>query len=281
MQSTMCLWEVPPQSPHLLPQEIHVWRARLDIAAAVADRFRETLSSDERQRAARFVYESHRRRFIVSRGRLRVLLAGYCNRMPHEIQFRYGPQGKPALAVGWDRSGIRFNLSHSDDWALYAFSKDREVGIDVERVRKLHDIEALADRYFAPPEQTELQGLPAEQRLIGFFNIWTRKEALLKAVGSGLSLPPNQVVVSLSADVLASVDESTSTCEPVEWSSVTLGSATAEQWSLCSFVPARGYAAALATVGNRPRVFQWFCTGNSCGEATGSSYSRWQTGSFG
>ena len=260
MQPMTCFWEVLPQSPQLLPHEVHVWRVRLDVAATVVRRLRETLSEDEDRRSAQFVMKRHRHQFIVARGHLRAILAGYFNVTPQEIRFRYGPQGKPALDDGWDRSGIRFNLSHSDNWALYAFSRDREVGIDVERVRELDDFESLADKHFALREQTELLRLSAEQRLTGFFNIWTRKEALLKAVGSGLSLPLNQMVVDFSADRSGSGDEPNSTDQPIEWMSVTLDSTTAERWSLCSLVPVPGYAAALATAGNRPQVFRCFCT---------------------
>src|SRR4051794_10491020 len=143
-------WHVPPAAPDLPPDEVHVWRIRLDRPAAEVARLHETLADEELARAARFHFAEHRRRFTVARGRLRSVLAAYLGCRPAEVGFRYGPHGKPAL--DGDAGDLRFNLAHSDEGALLGVTRGRDVGVDLERVRPMKDLEQLARRYFAPAE---------------------------------------------------------------------------------------------------------------------------------
>lgn len=163
--------------------EVHVWKARLDLDPEELSRLAQTLSTDEQARAARYRFEVHRRRFIAARGCLRRLLAQYLGCQAAAVRFRYGPSGKPAVVSEAD---LRFNVSHSDDVALYAFAQGREVGIDVERIREARGWERIAGRYFTPGECALLDAVPPALRAAAFFQLWTRKEAYLKARGEGL-----------------------------------------------------------------------------------------------
>src|SRR5208282_2181592 len=117
---------------------------------------------------------------------LRVLLGHYLGVAPGGIEFSYGPKGKPRLAAPVD---VRFNISHSGGLALFAFTLDCEIGVDVEHIRPLRDMQEIASRFFCAEEATELMSLPAHGREQAFYLCWTRKEAYLKAVGEGLSEP--------------------------------------------------------------------------------------------
>lgn len=165
-----------PHHPWPGVDEIYLWRTAL---AAVPDR-PETLSSDERERADRFHFERDRIAFRAGRAWLRAVLAGYLGVPPAAIRFGYGPHGKPHLA---DRPDLRFNLAHSGGWAALAVATGREVGIDVEAIRPI--AERVERVVFTPAEIAALNRLPAEERRLGFYNAWTRKEAYLKALGSG------------------------------------------------------------------------------------------------
>src|SRR6185312_15132982 len=117
---------------------------------------------------------------------------------PERIDFSYGPQGKPALGARWDHSGIDFNVSNSHEMALCAVALKCELGVDIEHVREGRDHAGLAERFFAPHEVATLGGLPADQRTLAFFKCWTRKEAVLKAVGTGIAFPLDRLVVTLA-----------------------------------------------------------------------------------
>lgn len=181
--------------------EVHVWRAALDPPAGLVRRLAQTLSADESERAGRFHFERDRRRFIVGRGVLRALLGRYLGLEPPQLRFGYGPQGKPHLADALetvDADALRFNLAHSHELALYAFTRGREIGVDLEHIRALPDAGQIAARFFSAGENAAWLALPESQRLEAFFNCWTRKEAYLKAGGDGLARPLDQFEVSLA-----------------------------------------------------------------------------------
>lgn len=167
--------------PSIQSHEVHVWQANL--ANKSTDAFLPSLSPDEKARADRFKFPIHRDRFITARGILRMLLANYLNQSPDQLAFCYGDRGKPALAKG----ELQFNVSHSEDFALYALSCDRAVGIDVEKIRAIDNLEGLTSRFFTLGEHQAIVQLPMEQREKMFFRYWTCKEAYLKATGEGLS----------------------------------------------------------------------------------------------
>jgi 4'-phosphopantetheinyl transferase len=172
----------------LRANDVDVWRANLDDQRAeVVELMQARLSPDEAQRARRFYFERDRLRFIVARGILRTLLSRYVGGAPEQLVFSYGPNGKPALAPGGGTETVYFNVAHSDHLALFAFTRAGEVGIDVERIRELPEWEQVAEAAFSAPELAQLRSCPPERRREEFFRAWTRQEAVLKALGTGLS----------------------------------------------------------------------------------------------
>ena len=167
-------------------ERVDVWRANLDEQSeAFVDFARGVLSPDEHERARRFHFDQHRRRFIVGRGILRVMLGNYLGRAPQDVTFIYGPNEKPAL-LGIEDAALHFNVAHADAIALFAVTLVGEVGIDVERVRPMRDWQEIALRHFEPGEIARLQSCTGPEREEQFFRAWTRHEALLKAQGEGL-----------------------------------------------------------------------------------------------
>jgi 4'-phosphopantetheinyl transferase len=152
------------------------------------------LSDEEHDRASRFRFDADRRRFAHTRGLLRQLLGHYLGCSPSQVQFDVGPMGK--LSVQSAR--VRFNVSHSHEWALIAIAQDRDVGVDVEHHRPLHhDLFAIATRFFAPSEVDALRALPPEDHEPAFYRIWSRKEAFIKATGQGISAGLDTFAVSI------------------------------------------------------------------------------------
>jgi 4'-phosphopantetheinyl transferase len=239
-------WLSPSTDLTLLPHRVHIWRAALDQPAEVIQYLATFLADDERARAGRFHFERDRRRFTVGRGVLRLILSRYLKISPVEMQFGYGAQGKPFLA-GQPDNGLQFNLSHSHELAVYAFTCRREIGIDLEYLRPLPDLEAIAGRFFAPQEIETLLKLPASRQVEGFFNCWTRKEAYIKAIGQGLTMPLDQFNVSLAPG------------QPAAMLNNYQNPGEVSRWSLTAFTPAPNYAAAVAVAGHnwQPTFFQW------------------------
>src|SRR3954471_1862464 len=126
------LWPSPPADLALPGDEVHVWRAVLDLPPAAVMDLRRLLAADEQERADRFHFEQDRRHFIAARGMLRLLLGRYLRTAPEQLQFTYNPYGKPDLAAGPDAHPLRFNVSHSHGLALYAVTQGRRIGVDVE-----------------------------------------------------------------------------------------------------------------------------------------------------
>jgi 4'-phosphopantetheinyl transferase len=204
-----------------------------------------TLRADERQRAERYVFKKDRMHFVVARGLLRVLLGHYLRQEPQHLRFIYGPHGKPALATDPGGVDLRFNVSHSHSLALYAITRSREVGVDVERIRPKVVQEPIAERFFSPREVTVLRALPTPLQATAFFACWTRKEAYMKATGDGLTLPLDQFDVSLAPG------------EPAALLHTTWDPQEAARWALQDLAPAPGYRAAVAVAGHDWRLTCW------------------------
>lgn len=210
---------------------MQVWAAHLDRTAAEQDRLRATLSADELERAARFRYDRHARRYIAGRGILRWLIGAYLECDAAGVRFRY-MEGKPSL-FGDAREPLFFNLAHSDDLALFAFTTTTDIGVDVERVTDVPDARDVASGYFSPAEIGEFSRAPDEAD--AFFRCWTRKEAFIKALGHGLAYPLDQFAVTLLADDRSEVRH------------VGGDQAEAARWSMRHLEPADGFVGALAT----------------------------------
>lgn len=184
--------------PELGQNCVHVWRAQLEVSDGVLEQLKAYLSPEECARAARFRFDRHRKPFIAGRGILRALLARYLEIDPQTVRFIYGQCGKPALPEKWE--SLKFNVSHSGTFALFAFAHTLEVGVDIELIRERKCLMDIARRFFAADEVEALLALPEEQQLNGFHRCWTRKEAYVKAKGDGLSLALDQFSVSIAEE---------------------------------------------------------------------------------
>ncbi len=160
-----------------------MWRSTLDLPLESIDFFAKLLSSDEQIRADRFRFAQHRQRFIAGRGILRSLLGRYLQIAPDQLQFTYSEKGKPSLA----NQRLQFNVAHSQGLALYAVALDRPVGVDLEQIRAIADLDSLTQRFFTSNEHAAIVALPASQQSHVFFRYWVCKEAYLKATGDGLA----------------------------------------------------------------------------------------------
>lgn len=178
-------------------REVHVWLACLDRSEWASEQLGTLLSSDERARAGRFHFVRDRRRFTAARGLLRMILGRYLGVDPREVEFSYGKHGKPALSRRFG-SDFRFNTSHAGGLALFGLTRSAELGVDLEAIRPLPDAEQLAERFFSVREVAGLRAVPPARRSESFFNCWTRKEAYVKALGSGLAHPLDRFEVSLA-----------------------------------------------------------------------------------
>jgi 4'-phosphopantetheinyl transferase len=222
------------------PDEVHVWSVPLTPSPAERAALGDLLSGEERERGGRFRFPRDRESFAAARGWLRRLLGSYCGRQPGELEFGYGPRGKPRLADE-GAAGVCFNLAHSCGRALIAVARGREVGVDLEGVERAVDWDRLARRFFTPRETEAIAGRGGDARL-AFMACWTRKEAYLKARGDGLAVPLDSFEVSIDPE--EEVAALRTPADPGE----------ASRWTLHSFRPAPGFIAALAISGGGARV---------------------------
>ena len=177
--------------------EIHIWCARLDKEFYRAETLRQTLSEEELETAGRFRFEKDRRRFVFRHGLLKEILGRYLDIEPGRLGFRYGKKGKPGLTGTAGGRTIHFSMSHSDGLALYGFSRDFGLGVDVERVKDFSEMDRIAERVFSAREYRDFILLPDSRRKSeDFFCRWTCKEAFVKAIGEGLGYPLDRVCVS-------------------------------------------------------------------------------------
>jgi 4'-phosphopantetheinyl transferase len=181
-------WAQSNRIPPLQAGVVHVWRVDLDRADLSAASSAAGLAPDEAERAARFRFPRDRQRFVAGRVMLRRLLGEYLGRSPETLRFDYGPNGKPALARDLGDADLTFNLANSDGWALIACTLDRPLGVDLEAIRPIPDLDGLARQCLTPAELVAWRALPSPDQLAAFYRIWARKESYLKARGGGLSI---------------------------------------------------------------------------------------------
>jgi 4'-phosphopantetheinyl transferase len=222
--------------------EVHIWTMQTHAPEATVAQFGRVLAPDEVQRASRFRFNHLRDSFVITHGVLRYLLARYLGLSPARICFVYGDKGKPGVA---SEANLHFNLTHSDDVAVIAFTTGCQVGIDVEHIRSLADMPQIADQCFSSEEVVELMLLPASEREHAFFRCWARKEAYIKAIGDGLSCALDSFRVTLLPDV------------PPRLVHIGGDRAAADMWALHDLSVAPDYAAALAYC-DRPRSVSIF-----------------------
>ncbi|MEG4228571.1 4'-phosphopantetheinyl transferase superfamily protein [Microcoleus sp. N9_B2] len=238
-------WNSTPQNLTLDINEIHVWRVSLAQTESCLQSLQQTLSTDERTKADRFHFPKGRSQFIVSRGALREILSRYLTINSHILRFDYNPYGKPSLSVAQGGNTLRFNLSHCREMAIIAITKNRDIGVDIEGINPRFPFLEIAEKFFSPLENSVLRLLPEHLQATAFFTCWTRKEAYIKAVGKGLSIPLNQFDVSLAPG------------EPAALLNVEGNSEEASKWSLIELFPCSDMVAAVAVAGDCSKLHCW------------------------
>jgi 4'-phosphopantetheinyl transferase len=217
----------------LLARDVHVWSVDLDLDREQIDQLGRFLTPQESQRATKFINPTHGDRWIVARGYLRQILSQYLDLTPAQIVFRLGEQGKPAV----NGHPIEFNLSHSRDRAVYGISAKFPIGIDVEYIHPLPAAD-LVDRFFSAAERAIFHNLPSDSQQAAFFHAWTQKEAYLKACGTGLSTPLDQIEVSIDPTTPAAI----------------ISSPIAGIWQIQKLAISHDYAGAIVVGGDWERI---------------------------
>lgn len=241
----------PPGFMRLRNKEIHVWRAFLKGTPADLRRLRSLLSDPELRKTHRFYFQKDYERYILVHGILRQILGRYLDSAPDQIRFQYGSYGKPFVADQPDHHTLHFNVSYSEGIALFAFTVNRRIGIDIERIRSGIAQEQIAERFFSPGEVAALRSLPASHRPGAFFSCWTRKEAIVKARGVGLSAPLDQFEVTLTPGEPAALLQT-------RWDPSEINS-----WELRALHPAKNFSAAIATEGLSTHLKCWHWNDNN------------------
>lgn len=207
----------------------HVWYFSTDQFSDTLDVYRGVLSPNEIDKAQTFKFEKDRNISILSRGLLRMISAQYLGIHPKKIDFKYGAFGKPSYV---QRTFLKFNVSHSGTYIVLAFTRESEIGVDVELIKKNFDVLDIAQNFFSNDEIKSLETFKKPERVEAFFRCWTRKEAFIKAKGSGLSFPLDAFTVSL--------DKDNPELLKTEWDNE-----ERNEWRLFSFIPADGYVGSL------------------------------------
>jgi len=227
-------WSLRASPPPLHRGEAHLWRVRVPATGGIPAGWRELLTPEERARADRKRVPLDARRTLASRACLRLLLGHYLQTDPAEIALTANAAGKPQLASGAAGTvPLEFNVSHSGDWLVLAFSRGLPLGVDVEEEREL-EFDDLVRSFFSPPERAAWTGLPAAARRRAFFSAWTRKEAYVKALGLGLLKPLDSFAVACGPD-----DE-----RGLIWCAS--DDTAPQRWQIVPVAVAPGYACALA-----------------------------------
>ena len=222
-------------------KEVHIWKLSFKESEHDPEEFYlSSLSSDERQRADKLRFPEHRRRFLLARGNLRKLLGSYLDKEPQDIVIRYERFGKPYLSNESNHGNINFNLSHSGDYALYAITYGRQLGIDIEYIRPVDKALKIIERFFSDEEREYYENEPREKKIEAFFKLWCRREAYTKAIGRGFNLPASDICVSFVTGERRSLGDET----PKSHTDLSIYDISADP----------GYAAALTVSGPQPRI---------------------------
>jgi len=238
-------WIEPPSEVTLPAGEIHIWHTLLHTSSSDMKKLLGVLSADEIEKSEKYIHREDRNHFIIARGVLRSILGRYLSLHPSEIQFSYSEFGRPELNCGGGPPQLRFNVSHSGDRALIALVHNKQVGVDIEQWREGVLEENVAERFFSDQEVAALHTLPKEKQVEGFFACWSRKEAYIKALGEGLSVPLDAFTVTLVPG------------EPAALIQTSIDFQTPMSWSLVNLPVGHGYSAAFAVHGDPLQVRLW------------------------
>ena len=230
------------QQLFLQPNQVHIWSVCKSTHEDRLPIYWELLNVEEQERALKFRFLKDRYCFIIARGVLRKLLSIYLGMAPAEIKFQFGDNGKPYVN---HPSDINFNISHSGDTILLGFVQKYSIGVDVEYTKREIDVKRIAQLFFAEEEVASLFALDQAYHKQAFYNCWTRKEAFIKAVGSGLSFPLDQFVVSLDSTEEATLIDT-------KWDKK-----EKEKWVLNAIEPGKNYIGAVSVKGTVSAIQSW------------------------
>lgn len=185
--------------------EAHIWLIDLDAPALPDEAMEKMLSAEEAAQCDAFAFAQLRSRYLAAHGQMRVILSAYATCPIEALDFDKGPEGKPYLR-GKGELHPAFNLTHSANWAILAVARQGDLGVDTEQVRRTGEFDSLAESVFAPMEYAAYQRLPDSARLTAFFTCWTRKEAVIKADGRGLSMKLDTFAVTVEPEVSPTIE---------------------------------------------------------------------------
>jgi 4'-phosphopantetheinyl transferase len=188
-----------PTDVELVPGEIHICLTKLDLPETLVGEYESLLCPQEKMRAAGFHFKRDRDRFVAGRGLLKTFLSKYLHVASGEINIGYRTNGKPFLYSAGNSADVHFNLSHSEDSALYAFTCGDEIGVDLEKIQAFPEMPSIVERFFSKRERALINALPKNDQISAFFAFWTRKEALSKLTGNGLRQAVEKLDVTLPA----------------------------------------------------------------------------------
>lgn len=196
----ICSWESTHSVPVLSLGDIHLWWVLLRGTDDELQEFRKVLSVDEQRRADRYRFVQHRDAFIFGRGVLRSLLSGYIGADAQKIEFNTGQFGKPSLVHQLGTKRLGFNYTDANGYALYGFTWNQEIGVDLEDLNRKVDFERIVERKFTEPEADAILGFPQTKRKSAFLTCWTRKEGYGKAEGWGIHYPLDSIEVCVNCE---------------------------------------------------------------------------------
>jgi 4'-phosphopantetheinyl transferase len=245
LNSFLQSFKLPPMDLELGANEIHIWLAVLEQPVSILHGFIHALSIEERIKAENFYFERDRNSFIVRRGILRTIIGRYLDVEPNRILFRFGKNGKPALDNTFDSETIHFNLSHSHGVALFAFSRNHEIGVDIEYMCDISEMDKIVESFFSIEESEVFRSLSESKKKEAFFYCWTCKEAFIKALGEGMSLPLDRFEVSLVPS------------EPFKLLNIDGDSRKATRWTIREIKAAPNYAGAFAVKSDAFESMHW------------------------
>ena len=229
----MSAWSLRKSSYDIPVNEVHVWKLNLEAQNGFQNECLSYLSAEEKTKAQRFHFDIDRAHFIMAHGIQRILLSRYTKIPTLDLKIARGAHGKPYCA-NESLENLHFNLSHSRGVALFAISKNAQVGVDVEWINPDFDVNSVVSTVFSGKEKQKLRELSGQDRLKWFFKFWTHKEAILKCLGTGLAIEPDMLELSFKDETVSFKFDST------------VAHYLPPQWSLFEVNPAAEFAGALA-----------------------------------
>ncbi len=230
---------------YLSDRIVHVWLADLDVPDYLLCQYAGLLSAVEKERAAGFVFEQNRQRFVAAHGILRILLGHYLQTDPADVPLVTMKNGKPVVAASFYSKRIRFNLSYSDERAMFGITSVRPIGVDIEKIRQIPEIPHIIANHFSAAEKALIEELTGAKRLWQFYRCWVKKEALVKAQGAGLRALSASVIEKKEKNgmnILKTLDEDTG---------------VHEDWAQEYLEPGEGWAAAAVVQGDNIQVREY------------------------